>query len=146
MISFLPIPGAVFSLANRTLSPVIGFASGWIYCYGYAVDYPNKAIAAAKFMGFWTTVNPAVWITLFLILPIAFNFFNVRRYGEIEFWLTAIKVTTIVGLIFLGILLGMGASVNPQLGTNTQGSPVPCAQDMLGGCVPPPGFASTAPY
>jgi amino acid transporter len=142
MISFLPIPGAVFTLASRTLSPAIGFASGWIYCYGYAVDYPNKVIAAAKFMGFWTTVHPAVWITLFLIIPIAFNFFNVRRYGEIEFWFTAIKVTTIIGLILLGFLLVMGASVNPLLGTDSQFRPVPCADDMMGGCVPAPGFRS----
>ena len=106
------------------------------------MDYPNKAIAAANFIGYWTSIHPAIWITIFLIVPILFNFFNVRRYGEIEFWLTTIKITTIVGLIFLGLLLAMGVSTNPLLGTSVQYTPVECANNVVGQCVPPPGFIS----
>ena len=125
-----------------------GFAAGYAYCFGYALDYPNKAVATANFMTFWTNaVPPAAWITIFLLIPILFNLFNVRRIGEIEFWLTSIKVTTIVGLIFLGILLPMGASPSPPLlGTSAQYTAVDCSENVIGECLPNPGFNCLDPY
>lgn len=108
------------------------------------LDYPSKAVLAAEFMRFWPTtesVPSAAWVTIFLVLPILFNLFNVRRYGEIEFWLTTIKVTLIVGLIVLGILLPMGAtSRNPLLGTNKQYAPVDCSENEIGQCLLGHGF------
>jgi amino acid permease len=61
-------------------------------------------------MAFWKTTNPAVWITVFFVPPFLFNNFNVRRYGEFEYWLTVIKIVTVIGLIVLGILLPINAS------------------------------------
>lgn len=58
-----------------------------------------------------------------------------------EFWFTTIKVITIVGLIFLGLLLAMGAAAGPLLlGTDAQYSAVKCAQNVIGECLPSPGF------
>jgi amino acid permease len=124
---------------------VQGFAAGWSYCISYALDYPDKAIVAANYMFFWTSYSrdkTAGFITIFLLVPIVFNFFNVRRYGEIEFWLTTIKVTTIMLLIVLGFLLAMGASPTQLLGTDANYNPVPCSENVIGQCVPPPGFVS----
>lgn len=106
------------------------------------MDYPNKALFAAEFMTFWTTsVPPEAWIAIFLIIPVLFNLFNVRRYGEVEFWLTSIKVTLIVGLIFLGIILPMGASPGSQLlGTSADYRPVDCSENVIGDCLPSHGF------
>jgi amino acid transporter len=93
-------------------------------------------------MQFWTNSVPeAAWIAIFLVLPIVFNLLNVRRYGEIEFWLTTTKVTMIVILIVLGILLPMGASPeNMLLGTSADYRPVPCDQNVIGECLPTHGF------
>jgi len=93
-------------------------------------------------MKFWATPVPEpAWIAIFLVIPILFNLFNVRRYGEIEFWLTAIKITLIVGLIFLGLLLPMGASPEGQLlGTDANYHPVDCSETVIGACLPSPGF------
>lgn len=93
-------------------------------------------------MKFWPTPVPEpAWIAIFLVIPLLFNLFNVRRYGEIEFWLTTIKVTLIVGLTFLGVLLPMGASTNGLLlGTDANHHPVDCSENMIGTCLPPPGF------
>ena len=92
-------------------------------------------------MSFWTSIDSAIWISIFLCIPIVFNFFNVRRYGEIEFWLTTIKIGTIVGLIILGILLAMGCGPGPLLsGTDSHYRPVPCIENVnaIGPCVSPP--------
>lgn len=53
-------------------------------------------------------VNPGVWITVFLILIIAINFFGVRFFGEFEFWLSSFKVIVIVGIILLSLVLALG--------------------------------------
>ena len=93
-------------------------------------------------MTFWKNPLPLpAWIAIFLVIPILFNLFNVRRYGEIEFWLTSLKVTLIVGLIFLGVLLPMGASTRSLLlGTSEQYQPVDCSKNVIGECLPSPGF------
>jgi amino acid permease len=80
------------------------------------------------------------WIAFFLLVPLGFNFFNVRRYGEIEFWLTSVKVALFTGLIILGVLLPMSASPTPPLlGTVNGTVPVECS-DSLVECLSNPGF------
>jgi amino acid permease len=131
------------SLANAQ-----GFACGWAYWAAYIFAFPDKLIAAQKIMAFWLPrVNSAVWISIFYLVPFLFNLFNVRRYGEIEFWLTVVKVVTIVGIIFLGILLPMGASPSQQLlGTFNQTTPIVCPPNPSPGeCVSQPGFNCNIP-
>jgi amino acid permease len=111
----------------------------------YVMGIPTPLVAATSIMSFWVStdqVNPAVWISIFLVFPIIFNMFNVRRYGEIEFWLTSIKTTTCVGIIILGILIPMGASTaTPLWGTNSQHELVPCDLTVVpNNCTGQPGF------
>lgn len=111
------------------------------------LDVPNKLVAASNYMKFWTSsVHPAVWITIYLIPPILFNLFNVRKYGEIEFWLTLQKVITFVLLISYGILMAMQASnILPWSGTTSTYDPVPCSQSEANTpCVGGPGFNRTS--
>jgi len=89
-----------------------------------------------------------VWISFYFILIVLFNLLNVRRYGEIEFWLTVIKIATIIGLIFLGLLLAMGAmGGSRRLGT-LDNNAIPCPNNCLstavqeGICLDIPGFGS----
>jgi amino acid transporter len=41
------------------------------------------------------------------------NFAGIRFFGEFEFWLSSVKVVTLIGLILLGIMMDAGA--NPSL-------------------------------
>ena len=41
-------------------------------------------------------VNPGVWIAIFLVAIVAINYFGIKFFGELEFWLSSIKVITIV--------------------------------------------------
>ena len=93
-------------------------------------------------MTFWTSANAAIWISVFVLVPIFFNLFNVRRYGEWEFWITAFKTITCVGLIVLGILLQMDSSPGPLLlGTdNNHHTVIPCQNVQTDNCVSHPGF------
>ena len=172
MVSFLPLPGAWFALANRTLSPSIvtllssqvtttrgsrvgGFigirklAMLLLLIDRYTVAFPAKLVAVSSTMSFWvtkTTLTSALWITIAMAIPFTFNMLNVRKYGEIEFWLTTVKVATVVGIIILGILLPMGASTATLLlGTDDQHHPIPCSDPTLDRCVPQPGFNCITP-
>lgn len=49
---------------------------------------------------------------MFLVVIITANFCGVRYYGEEEFWFSLIKVTTICGLIILGLVLDLGGGPN----------------------------------
>ena len=164
MVSYLPLPGTFFALANRTLSPSLVFPLSNKYTYAlralpsagfigsriaphrrtltgrYVVPFPY--VAAANTMAFWLpTQSPAIWISVYLLVPITFNLLNVRRYGEFEFWLTSIKVVTCVGLFILGISLPMDASPEPPLlGTNSTTHEVMQCLDPAQ-CLEQPGFS-----
>ncbi|ELU44206.1 amino acid transporter [Rhizoctonia solani AG-1 IA] len=92
------------------IDPAVGFALGYNYWYSYAITLPTELTASAIVIQYWnTTINVSVWITILYVLILIINFMGVRWYGEFEFWFSAIKITTIVGLIILGICLDCGA-------------------------------------
>ncbi|KZO90439.1 amino acid permease [Calocera viscosa TUFC12733] len=109
MTTLYPVSGSFTHYATRFVDPALGFALGWNYWYSYAVTLPNEITAAAIVISYWNqTVSVAVWVSIFLVLIIGINFVGVAAYGEAEFWMSFIKVTTIVGLIILGIVLDLG--------------------------------------
>jgi amino acid transporter len=61
-------------------------------------------------MKFWVgdRVNPAVFITIMLVLIVLINYVSVNVFGEVEFWLSAAKVLVMVGIIILLIVLALG--------------------------------------
>jgi amino acid transporter len=57
-------------------------------------------------------VNPGVFITVFLVVIVLINYVGVRWFGELEFWLSSIKVLVICGLIILSLVLALGGGPN----------------------------------
>lgn len=77
----------------------------------YIIVTPNQLTAASLVLQYWVDrdrVNPGVWITIFLITILLINYFGIRLFGEIEFWLSSFKVVTIVALILLSVVLVLG--------------------------------------
>lgn len=67
--------------------------------------------AAALVIQYWVdrdTVNPGVFIAIFLVTIICINYFGIRFFGEFEFWLSSFKVITIVGIILFSLILVLG--------------------------------------
>jgi amino acid transporter len=65
----------------------------------YIITTPNQLTATALILSEWKTrdeVNPGVWIAIFLAAICAINYFGIKFFGELEFWLSSIKVLTIV--------------------------------------------------
>src|SRR5579859_3364566 len=138
MVSILPLAGGMFTLANRFLSPAVvnlhlseinekGFACGWTYWTGYVFSYPSKLVSIQKIVTFWfPTTHPAIIISAFLPVPLLINCLPVRWYGEIEYWITILKIAAVYGITVLGVLIPMDASAAASLlGTNNS-VPVAC--------------------
>ena len=65
---------------------------------------PNNLTAASLVIQYWVKrekVNPGVFIAVFLVVIVLINYIGVKYFGEIEFWLSSIKVIVIIGLILL---------------------------------------------
>lgn len=64
-------------------------------------------------ISYWDTddsINPAVWITLIIILLVVLNIFAVSIYGEAEFIFASIKIITIIGLLICALVIMLGGA------------------------------------
>ncbi|THH31588.1 hypothetical protein EUX98_g2586 [Antrodiella citrinella] len=113
MIAFLPNVGGVVGLADLYVDPAVGFSLGWAAWYNWSVTLPTEIAAAAILVQFWDRqqrISPAVWSGIFLVLATGINCFPSRVYGEFEFWLSTIKVLTIVFItVIVSLVIDLGA-------------------------------------
>ncbi|OJJ46220.1 hypothetical protein ASPZODRAFT_67015 [Penicilliopsis zonata CBS 506.65] len=106
-----PVNGAFFTYCVRFIDPSWGFAVGWDYAIGWLIILPFEITAAGITIQFWRDdINIGVWVTVFLVALSAIQIFGVRGYGEVEFVLSIIKVTALLGFIILGIVIDCGGA------------------------------------
>ena len=101
--------------AADLLGPAAGFFVGWSYWFAWIVTGIAEIVAIAGYSKFWWPDLP-VWLPAVVTgcLILASNLFNVRNFGEMEFWLALIKVAAIVCLIVVGVVLVATDFVSPQ--------------------------------
>ncbi|RLV92120.1 Proline-specific permease [Spathaspora sp. JA1] len=112
MCSYLPIRGSFLHFSARWVDPALGFACTLIYLYTALMFVCFEATAVASLVGFWTDINPAIFITITLVTYFLVNVLAVNWYGEIEFFSSMLKVLLIVGLMFFSLISMCGG--NPQ--------------------------------
>ncbi|KPM43438.1 Dicarboxylic amino acid permease [Neonectria ditissima] len=111
MAAWLPISAGFTGYASRFCDPSLGFALGWTYWFKYIIVTPNQLTAAALTIQYWVdrdTVNPGVFIAIFLVVIVCINYFGIKFFGEFEFWLSSFKVITIIGIIIFSLVLALG--------------------------------------
>lgn len=110
-----PVSGSFAVYGTRFLDPAWGFAMGWNYAFNWLITMPLELTAAGIVINYWSTsINVAVWITVFLIALLIINLFGARGYGEIEFYISIIKVVAVIGFIILGVVLVVGGGPNHE--------------------------------
>ncbi|KAL2408413.1 putative proline-specific permease put4 [Exophiala dermatitidis] len=113
MCAWLPVRGTIFELAGRYVDPALGFALGWTYFFAGAMLVCTEYSAVATVMQYWNTeVNPAVWITMCLVVCFILNIAAVRWYGESEFIMASTKILLLIGLCLLTFITMVGG--NPK--------------------------------
>jgi amino acid transporter, AAT family len=88
----------------------VSFIVGWLYWINWIIVTIVEILAAGSFLQFWFPSVP-LWLLSFFctVLIVGINLFQVKYYGEIEFWFAGIKIVALTAFIILGfcILLGI---------------------------------------
>lgn len=112
MASARPTLGSFSEYAHSSMGHLAGFSTGWLYAYQWLTAIALEAILSASIVREWWPQLP-LWAASLLILALmtATNLYSARSFGEVETWLSAIKVIAIVLfiLIGLGVLVGIGS-------------------------------------
>ncbi|KAI1324853.1 amino acid permease [Xylariaceae sp. FL0255] len=111
--TWLPMSAGFTGYATRFCDPSLGFALGWTYYLKYALQPAQQLTSAALVIQFWLPadrVNPGVWIAILLVIIIGINYFGVRLFGEVEFYLSAFKVIVMIGVILVTLIIAAGGA------------------------------------
>lgn len=112
-----PIAGSFSSYAGRYLGPLAGFLTGWTYVFEMVVVCLADVTAFGLYMGFWYPDVPRwTWVMSIVLFIGALNLCHVKVFGEIEFWLSILKVGAIIAMIAasIGIVLFGFGSIEPS--------------------------------
>ncbi|KAH7141052.1 amino acid permease/ SLC12A domain-containing protein [Dactylonectria macrodidyma] len=118
MSSWLPMSSGFTGYASRFCDPSLGFALGWLLWLKYIIITPNQLTVGSLVVQFWIpreTLNPGVFITIFIVLILIINFLGIKYFGEVEFWLSSFKVLTLLGLIIFSLVLVLGGGPDKDL-------------------------------
>ncbi|KAM0795657.1 amino acid permease/ SLC12A domain-containing protein [Usnea florida] len=106
MAAFVPIAGSFCTFAGRFVDDAFGFALTWNYWFNDAVSMASDLVALQLILQYWTTKFPGWGLSLiFWALLILANIATVRIYGELEYWLSLLKI-----FILLGIAVNCGGN------------------------------------
>lgn len=96
-------------LIRKALGARVSFVVGWLYWMNWIVIMALEMVVAGTLLHYWFPGLP-VWLLSLLVAVslISLNLFGVRFFGEIEYWLTGIKIAMLIIFILLGSALLFG--------------------------------------
>jgi amino acid transporter len=80
--ALLPVTGSFVRHAEFLVDPAFGFAIGLNIVYGNLLSVPAEISAICVLFQFWTDINPAVFICIFIVITFAVGISFVGIYGE----------------------------------------------------------------
>ncbi|UBM24994.1 amino acid permease [Pseudomonas sp. p1(2021b)] len=107
-----PVAGSFGHYASTYLGPMAGFILGWTYAFEMVIVAIADVTAFGIYMGFWfPEVARWIWVLGIVFIIGGLNLCNVKVFGEMEFWLSLLKVGAIVAMILAGfgiMIFGLG--------------------------------------
>ena len=98
-----PAAGSFGVYGELYLNAFAGFVARSGYWLGLVLAIGTEMIASATYMSVWFPgVRAYVWIILFGAILLAVNLVSVGSYARFEFWLSMIKLATIIAFILIG--------------------------------------------
>lgn len=97
-----PDSGSFSTYASKALGHWAGFTVGWLYWWYWALVVAFEAVLGAGILNAYFPDIPASGLAISIVILLALtNLFDVRNFGEFEFWFALIKVIAII--IFIAI-------------------------------------------
>ncbi|CDR37487.1 CYFA0S01e11122g1_1 [Cyberlindnera fabianii] len=110
-VAYPNLEGGFSGYGDRLSDPSFNFAVSWIYLINWLSVLPLEMVTACITIQYWTTsVNPCIFVTIFLVFIYASNFYGASGYAEAEFWMNLAKVLMLIGFIIVGIIVDCGGN------------------------------------
>ena len=117
LATHLPISGSFAAYNARYVDPALGFAMGWNYWLNWAITVAVDISTAALLIQYWLPHTPGwIWSLLVLVVIFLINALTVSTFGETEFWLSLIKVVTVIVFLVIGLAMICGIMFQPAVG------------------------------
>lgn len=105
-----PVAGSFQRFAFEAFGPRAGFATGWTYWLAFLIGPASETIAAGTFLHVWFPSIPIWGFALVVaVLMTVVNLVGVAFFGEVEFWLSLVKVIALIAFIIWGAMVVTGA-------------------------------------
>lgn len=111
----MPIGGSFINYTADFISPTLACGVGWAYWISWTVYIPAECLAGGIIMEFFTHINGYFWAIIFGCLITYINTSKVGTFGEIEFWLSLIKILCLILFCFIAMMIFFNVIPN---GTN----------------------------
>jgi AAT family amino acid transporter len=108
-----PVPGSFVAYSRRLISPTWACGVGWSYWITWVTYVPAEMIAAGMIMeSFVPEIGRLWWSLAFGAMITGINLFYVKAFGEVEFWLSLVKIAAIVlfAALAFAILVGVAGA------------------------------------
>ncbi|MEX9948920.1 amino acid permease [Providencia alcalifaciens] len=117
-----PLAGAFSQYASHYLGPRAGFFTGWTYVFEMLIVCLADVTAFGVYMKLWfPDVAQWIWVLSIICFIGAINLCHVKTFGEMEFWLSIVKVGAIVAMIVGGaviMMFGFGQAAEHAVGVS----------------------------
>lgn len=132
MATYIPISGSFTQFTARWCSPALGAANGYSYWFSWAITFALELTVIGEIVAFWTDAVPtAAWIAIFWVILTTANMFPVKWYGEIEFWISFLKVIAVFGWLIYAFIIVCGAGKTGPIGFRYWRNPGPWGPGIL---------------
>lgn len=99
-----PVSGSFAHYATQYLGSFLGFLTGWSYAFSMLVVCLADVTAFGVYMSYWFPDTPRwIWVLGIVFFIGALNLCSVKVFGELEFWLSLLKVSAIASMIVAGL-------------------------------------------
>ena len=99
----LPVSGSFGAFATNYIGPGTGYMVSWMYWLGWSATLGTEFTAAAILMQEWFPQTSVwLWTLIFAAGVLLSNLSSTRTFAESEFWLSMVKVATVLIFIILG--------------------------------------------
>ncbi|QXI31570.1 amino acid permease [Pseudomonas vanderleydeniana] len=112
----MPQTGSFSYYATRFIGPATGYTVAWLYWLSWAVAIGSELLGAGVLLERWFPGVPVwAWAALLGGVITINNLVSVRAFAETEFWLSLVKVITVVVFIVVGALAvaGLAGDADP---------------------------------
>lgn len=105
MSAYKPSSGTFCEYSTLYVGKSFGVAMGYNYWLNWAMTIAVDISAASLIMGYWfPEVNSIIFSVVFFAAILLCNIFSVKVFGEVEYFMSFVKVSVIIIFIVLGVM------------------------------------------